>query len=111
MAHDSYLNSYLEQGCIYETEPSLGSSFNITKISSQNPYNPGDHCWAEFKCPNGFDVKYNFDYFDIYARGDCALDAMYLTSDNESFRWCGYAPGYNYRKNYNKILDFYTADF
>lgn len=90
------------QGCIYETEPSLDGSFNITKISSQNPYNPGDHCWAEFKCPDGFDVQYNFDYFSIhdyyqYPRDPkCLYDNLYLINDNEAFRWCGEAPNYIY---------------
>ena len=95
-----YQHSYLEQGCIYETEPSVDGSFNVTKISSQNPYSPGEHCWAEFKCPDGFDVEYNFDFFKIYqTTHNCKYDSVFLTGDNESFRWCGEAPTYQYRNH------------
>ena len=66
-------NFFLVQGCTYETEPSIGGRYNITKIAN-DPYSSGNHCWAEYKCPAGYEVQYNFDYFYIEPSSYCGND-------------------------------------
>ena len=88
----------LDQKCIYGSEPSFDGSYDVTTITTSNPYGNYQHCWAEFKCPVGFEAKYYFDYFYVEYNSACSLDSLYLSSDQLSNRWCG-TSGSTHRKD------------
>ena len=104
------IHHFLEQRCIYDTEPSFDGAYDVTTISTKNPYGNLQHCWAEFKCPSGFEAKYYFDYFFVDYNSSCANDAVYLITENQSNRWCGYTNSQHRNDRNFKTINFRKSE-
>jgi len=78
--------AHKEQLCHYGTEESFDGTFNVTTITTDNPYAEiYQHCWSRFTCPNGFQAQVYFDYLDT----EWTPDFVLLTSSAAAYKYGG----------------------